>query len=167
LRGTDEEYTEYVRARLPQWRRVGYLMTGDWDRGDEVVQRTLVELYQKWDRARRADNLDAFVRTMLLRRFLDERRGRWAGVRLAAEVPDPGTAAAPDPGERMALVAALRRLPARQRAAIVLRYLLDLDVAATAVALRCAEGTVKSQTARGLATLRQIMTVAAITGERG
>jgi RNA polymerase sigma-70 factor (sigma-E family) len=168
LGDTDTEYTEFVRARLPQWRRIGFLMTGDWDRGDDVVQRTLVELYEKWGRARRADNLDGFVRTMLMRRFLDERRRGWARVRLVSHLPDRAGPGQPDAGDRLALVAALRQLPPRQRAVLVLRYLVDLDVESTAAALDCAPGTVKSQTARGLATLRQIMAaVAAADRNRG
>ncbi|MET8119375.1 hypothetical protein [Micromonospora sp. NPDC005189] len=70
----DDEYTEYVRSRMVQWRRTAYLMCGDWDRGDDILQRVLTELYRSWARARQAHHLDALVRTMLLRRLIDERR---------------------------------------------------------------------------------------------
>jgi RNA polymerase sigma-70 factor (sigma-E family) len=153
---SSDEYTEFVRARLPQWRRVAYLMSGDWDRGDDVLQRVLAELYEKWPRARRADNPDGLARVMLMRRLLDERRRGWARVRLSATLPERPVVD-PDPLDRIAMTQALRELPARQRAVLVLRYLMDLDVAATAEAMGCSEGTVKSQASRGLANLRRVL----------
>ena len=153
----DAEYTDFVRVRLSYWRRTAYLMCGDWDRGDDVVQRTLTELYRKWPRARRADNLDALVRTMLLRRTIEERRLGWSRVRLSAELPEPSAPAGPDPSERLTLMTALRRIAPRQRAVLVLRFFQDLTVEDTAAALGCSEGTVKSQTSKGLATLRRLL----------
>ncbi|MEO3771398.1 SigE family RNA polymerase sigma factor [Micromonospora sp. B9E7] len=153
----DDEYTEYVRSRMLQWRRTAYLMCGDWDRGDDILQRVLTELYRNWARVRQADHLDALVRTMLLRRLIDERRLRWARVRLGTALPDVSTPAT-DPTDRITLVGALRQVPPRQRAALVLRYFQDLSVEETAQAMGCSTGTVKSQTAKGLATLRTLLT---------
>ncbi|MCG5470582.1 SigE family RNA polymerase sigma factor [Micromonospora sp. LAH09] len=153
----DDEYTEYVRSRMVQWRRTAYLMCGDWDRGDDILQRVLTELYRNWARVRQADHPDALVRTMLLRRLIDERRLRWARVRLGTALPDVA-AAATDPTDRITLVGALRQVPPRQRAALVLRYFQDLSVEETARAMGCTTGTVKSQTAKGLATLRTLLT---------
>ncbi|GAB3969029.1 SigE family RNA polymerase sigma factor [Plantactinospora veratri] len=107
----DAAYTEYVRSRMTQWRRTAYLMCGDWDRGDDIVQRVLTELYRKWARLRRADSLDGLVRTMLLRRLLEERRLGWSRVRLGTELPERTATPEADPGERLALVAALRQVP--------------------------------------------------------
>ncbi|MEV4655169.1 SigE family RNA polymerase sigma factor [Micromonospora sp. NPDC049301] len=155
--GADDEYTEYIRARMVQWRRTAYLMCGDWDRGDDILQRVLTDLYRTWARARRADHLDALVRTMLLRRLIDERRLRWSRVRLGAALPERATSAA-DPTDRITLVDALRQVPPRQRAVLVLRYFQDLSVEETARAMGCTTGTVKSQAAKGLATLRALLT---------
>ena len=153
----DAEYVEYVRARMGQFRRAAFLMCGDWDRGDDVVQRVLTELYRKWHRLRRADSVDAVVRTMLWRRLADERRLGWAvRVRIGAAVPEVA-APDPDPDVRLTLVAALRSVPPRQRAVLVLRYFQDLTVEETASALGCAPGTVKSQASKGLATLRRVL----------
>lgn len=153
----DQEYTEYVRAGLSQWRRTAYLMCGDWHQGDDIVQRVLTELYRNWPRARRADNLNALVRTMLLRRLIDDRRRSWARVLLTGWLPDRPAPPAPDPADQVALMAALRQIAPRQRAVLVLRFFQDLTVEETAEALNCAPGTVKSQTAKGLATLRKLL----------
>ncbi|MGW0432277.1 SigE family RNA polymerase sigma factor [Micromonospora sp. NPDC003197] len=154
----DEEYTEYVRATMDRWRRVAYLMAGDWDRGDDVLQQVLTELYRKWSRARKADSIDALVRTMLLRRFIDGQRLGWARVRLGTELPDRAAATTgADPTDRLDLVTALRQVAPRQRAVLVLRYFHDLSVEETAQTLNCSPGTVKSQTSKGLATLRRLL----------
>ena len=152
----DAEYVEYVRARMDQFRRAAFLMCGDWDRGDDIVQRVLTELYRKWHRLGRADSVDAMVRTMLWRRLVDERRLGWGRVRIGAPVPEV-TARESDPVERLTLVAALRSLPPRQRAVLVLRYFQDLTVEDTAAALGCAPGTVKSQASKGLTALRRVL----------
>jgi RNA polymerase sigma factor (sigma-70 family) len=67
------------------------------------------------------------------------------------------TGSPPDPAETVTVHAAIARLNPRQRAAVVLRYLDDLDLATTATALRCSEGTVKKLTARGLARLKTLL----------
>ena len=152
-----DDYTEYVRSRLNQLRRAAYLLCGDWDRGDDVVQKVLTDLYVCWSRASRVENLDSYVRTMLFRRFLDERRlGWWRRVRLSetlAEIP----IAEPDTAARIDVRAALALVPPRQRAVLVLRYFHDQSVEQTAETLRCSPGTVKSQTSRGLAALRRLL----------
>ncbi|MFD0784642.1 SigE family RNA polymerase sigma factor [Micromonospora azadirachtae] len=157
----DAEYTDFVRGRMRQWRRTAYLMCGDWDRGDDILQRVLTELYRNWARARQAEHADALVRTMLLRRLLDERRLRWSRVMLSAALPERRTEPA-DPTERLTLITALRKVPPRQRAVLVLRYFQDLSVEDTARALGCSAGTVKSQAAKGLATLRAVLDTAPV-----
>ncbi|MFG1916091.1 SigE family RNA polymerase sigma factor [Micromonospora sp. NPDC048898] len=153
----DAEYTECVRVGLAQWRRTAYLMCGDWHQGDDIVQRVLTELYRNWPRARRADSLNALVRTMLMRRLIDERRRGWARVLITDLLPERPAPTAPDATVRLDLVTALRQVAPRQRAVLVLRFFQDLSVEETAQALGCAPGTVKSQTAKGLATLRGLL----------
>lgn len=160
----EREYVQYVEARLPALRRTAYLLTGDEHRADDTVQQALTLLYVRWRRARQADHLDGYVRRMVVNAFLEERRRGWARVRLLGELPDrPDRPGGPpdEPEDRQVLHAALLSVPPRQRAALVLRFLHDLSVGEVAEILGCSEGTVKSQTARGLATLRQQLGVAA------
>nr|WP_241562850.1 SigE family RNA polymerase sigma factor [Micromonospora costi] len=154
--GADAEFTDFVGSRMAHWRRTAFLMCGDWDRGDDILQRVLTELYRNWTRARRAEHPDALVRTMLLRRLLDDRRLRWTRVVLGATLPERQTEPV-DPTERITLVGALRQVPPRQRAVLVLRYFQDLSVEETARALGCSTGTVKSQAAKGLNALRALL----------
>ncbi|TYB69253.1 SigE family RNA polymerase sigma factor [Nonomuraea sp. PA05] len=153
----DEEYTTYVRGRLSWLRKIAYSLCQDWHRADDLVQTAITRLYVKWRRARAADDLDAYVRVVLIRVFLAEQRKGWfSRVRLA-----PATSHQPvEHGDRdtaMDLRRALAAVPPRQRATLVLRFHCDLSVEQTAHALGCSTGTVKSQTARGLATLRAML----------
>jgi RNA polymerase sigma-70 factor (sigma-E family) len=155
--GPEKDYTEYVAARIPALRRLAFLLAGDEHRADDLVQQTITTLYLKWRRASAADHLDAYVRTMLVRTFLDERRLAWARVRLFRQAPEPPPV---DPGgleERQVVRAALGRLPRRQQAVLVLRFFYDLPVDEVATTLGCSTGTVKSHTSRGLATLRRLL----------
>lgn len=154
----ERAYTEYVSARLPALRRIAHLLCKDFHRADDVVQTTLTKLYVHWRRARAADDLDRYVHTMLVRCFLNEQRLEWTRVRLSGsphETPGlPPAAGVPDIETRTVVHTALLRVPARQRAVLVLRYLCDLPVAEVAGILGCSEGNVKSQSARGLTRLR-------------
>ena len=156
--GSEAEYVEYVTARIPALRRLAYLLAGDEHRADDLVQQTITTLYVKWRRACTATHLDGYVRTMLVRTYLDERRLAWARVRLLSEAPESST---PDSGtgveDRQVLRAALAQVPRRQQAVLVLRFLYDLPVDEVAATLGCSSGTVKSQTSRGLAALRRLL----------
>jgi RNA polymerase sigma-70 factor (sigma-E family) len=151
----EREYVEYVSAHLGRMRRVAYLLCGDFDRADDIVQATVERLYVRWRQVRGAGNVDAYVHTVLVRVFLAERRRLWSRVRLMDEPPDRPAPAGQPADERIAVRAALRMLPRRQQAVLVLRFLCDLPVADVAEILGCAPGTVKSQTSDGLATLRR------------
>jgi RNA polymerase sigma-70 factor (sigma-E family) len=156
---SDREYTEYVSARLSRLHHTAYLLCGDGHRADDIVQASLIDLYRQWRRATTVDNLDAYLHRILVRRYLDERRRGWSRVVLTGSTPDQPAPAGIDPAERDAVTAALRTLPKGQRAVLVLRYFCDLSVEATAEALGCSTGNVKSQCARGLAALREAMGV--------
>jgi RNA polymerase sigma-70 factor (sigma-E family) len=153
----EREYVEYVKARLPALRRVAYQLTGDAHRGDDVVQQAITRLYTRWRRAREANNLDAYMHTLLVRVFLDEKRLRWSRVSLVEALPDRPTAPPPDREDRAVLLAALAQVPPRQRAVLVLRFLADRPVDEVATILGCTPGTVKSQTSHGLAALRRLL----------
>jgi RNA polymerase sigma-70 factor (sigma-E family) len=163
----DGDFSAYAAARLGALRRSAYLLCGDWHKAEDIAQTTLVKLYVAWARVRRAESIDAYARATLARVYLDDGRRRWRGERPTGNLPDT---AVPDPSgassQRLDLARALARLPPRMRAVIVLRCWDDLSIAETARALDCSEGTVKSQTSRGLAVLRQLLDRPAATATR-
>ena len=156
MTGRDEEFRDYVTARLEPLRRTAYLLCRDWHTADDLVSITLSKLYRNWARALGADNLDAYVRGMLTNAWLDERRRPWRRERSTDDVPDRVdlTAGEPAVGEREMLLEMLGRLAPRRRAVVVLRFYCDLSVEETAQILGVSTGTVKSQAARALETLR-------------
>ena len=154
---SDAGYLSYVNGRLTAMRRIAHLLCGDPDQADDLVQETITKLYARWPRVSQADNVDAYVHTMIVRAFLDEKRRGWWRVGLFASTPDRVTAPQPPVEERTMLRAALTRVPARQRAVLVLRFMCDLPIAEVAEILGCSPGTVKSQTSHGLSRLRQIL----------
>ena len=77
MSGPQVDYVEYVEGRLAWLRRLAYLLCQDWHEADDLVQATLTRLYTYWPRAARMDNIDAYVRTILVRTFLSERRSAW------------------------------------------------------------------------------------------
>jgi RNA polymerase sigma-70 factor (sigma-E family) len=155
--GSEKEYIEYVSARVPALRRLAFLLAGDDHRADDLVQQTITTLFLKWRRANAAEHLDAYVRTMLVRSFVDERRLSWAKVRLFRHAPEPPPLEPSAVEDRLVVRAALARLPRRQQAVLVLRFFYDLPVDEVAATLGCTSGTVKSHTSRGLATLRRLL----------
>ncbi len=74
----EAEYTEYVQARLGWLRRTAYLLCQDWQGADDLAQKAITRLYTHWGRAGKAASLDAYVRGILVKAFLDERRSAWA-----------------------------------------------------------------------------------------
>jgi RNA polymerase sigma-70 factor (sigma-E family) len=154
----DDEFTAYVGARARLLRRSAYLLCGDWHRAEDLAQSALTKVYLGWSKVSRADNIDGYVRTVLVRTYLDEERRRWRKEQPTGESVDGVRAdPSPDSDQRLDLLAALNTLPPRQRAAVVLRCWEDLPIAEVARALDCSEGTVKSQTSRGLAALRAVL----------
>ncbi|MGI5246034.1 SigE family RNA polymerase sigma factor [Dactylosporangium sp. CA-139066] len=153
----EQEFVEYVRARMPSLRRLAYRLCGQWAAADDLVQECLVALYRHWGRASAAESVDAYVRAILVHAYLAERRRPWSRrVQPIAEAPD--TVVTPAPVEhRLDVRAALAALTRGQRAVLVLRYWEDLDVAQTAAALGCSPGTVKSQTSYAMAALRRLL----------
>ena len=147
-------YREYVAGRMDQLRRTAYLLCGDWHTADDLVSTVLVKLLRHWRRVSTVDNLDAYVRRMLMRAWLDERRRPWRREHARERVPDRAVESAYDLADRITVLDLLAELPARRRAVLVLRFFCDLSVEETAEALGCATGTVKSQTARALDVLR-------------
>ncbi|WP_405862006.1 SigE family RNA polymerase sigma factor [Streptomyces sp. NBC_01515] len=157
-RGVGLDFDDFARSRQAHLRRTAHLLCGDWHLAEDLTQTALAKLYAVWRRVRQLESPDGYARRVLYRTFIDEtRRRRWW------ERPGAGTdqaevmAPASDPDLRLTLLDALRQLPPRGRAVLVLRFWEDQSVEATAAALGCSVGTVKSQTSRGLGTLRTIL----------
>lgn len=158
----EEDFLTYVADRMDRWRRSAYLLCQDWHTADDIVSVTVTKLFRDWRRAGRADNRDAYAQKILTRSFLDELRRPWRRESPWADPaagPVPVTAAhgwTDDVTEREALATLLSSLGPRQRAVIVLRFYLDYSVGETAKLLDISEGTVKSQSARGLEAVRTL-----------
>lgn len=149
-------FRAYASSHRAALRRTAFLLCGDWHQADDLVQTTLVKLFVAWPRMRTADRPESYARRTLVRCFLDERRRPWRRERPVEHMADqPAGADASD--ARIDVRAALDQLPVRQRATVLLRYWADATVAETADALGCSEGTVKSQTARALTSLRGLL----------
>ncbi len=153
----DADFREFARARALLLRRTAYLLCGDWHFAEDLVQNTLVKLYRVWPKITRRGPVDNYARQVLLRCWLDEQRRPWRRrERRDGVVPDQPVSA-PETGISGPLLRALAEVPPKQRAAVVLRYCADLPAAEVADVLRCSEGTVRSQAARGLETLRGVL----------
>ncbi|HTZ93587.1 MAG TPA: SigE family RNA polymerase sigma factor [Streptosporangiaceae bacterium] len=162
----DQEFADYIAVRLEALRRLAFLLCQDWHRADDLAQAAAIKAYTHWARAERADNTDAYVNAILVREFLHERRTGWARRVRLTEPPEIMTSAADQDGS-LDLRAAVAALPPRQRSVLVLRFYCDLTVYQTADALGCTTGTVKSQTAKALDSLRRAMGGAAQAGPGG
>jgi RNA polymerase sigma-70 factor (sigma-E family) len=162
MRQADEEsFRRFAVAHAGKLRRSAYLLCGDWHFAEDLMQNTLIKIYRSWSRVQKDESLANYGRTVLLRTWLDEKRRPWRrSEQTAAAVPERSDDAR-GPGDSPERLWAqdlvhqgLLRLPPRQRAVLVLRYFEQLSVAEAAAVMRCTEGTVKSQTARGLDALR-------------
>lgn len=158
----DAEFADYVATRLTSLRRLAIVLCHDWYRADDLVQAAITKLYVHWPKARAADNIDAYVRAILVREFVTERGSSWVRrVTLTSQLPEDTAAVGPDAETSLDLRAAIASLPPRQRAVLVLRFYCDLPVDEAASVLQCAPGTIKSQTAKALGALRTALGPAA------
>ena len=154
-RSDENAYREYVIGRMEVMRRTAYLLCKDWHTADDLVSITISKLYRHWSRVGRLPGIDAYVRKVLLRTWLDEKRRPWhRREQVTEELPELTTTTEYAVVSRAQLLDLLDGLPPRRRAAVVLRLYHDLSVEETAEILGCSVGTVKSQTARGLDVLR-------------
>ena len=154
MAGDDKEFLDFFADQFWPLRRIGFLLTGDWDQAEELAQEAMARTFAAWSRIRGYDRPAAYARKVLvnrhrslLRRAVVEARHTLTSRPQEWHEPDFG-------GDDLVLWQALRQLAARQRAAIVLRYYLDLPEAEVARLLGVPVGTVKSLVHRGLARLR-------------
>jgi RNA polymerase sigma-70 factor (sigma-E family) len=159
--GTDE-FATFARAQQGRLRRLAFLLCGDWHDAQDLAQTALLNLCLHWNRVRRADAVDAYAHKVLIHAYLSDRkkyqRDRARATDFGANAVRDFTSRPPEQPElRMMLLAALDKLAPRGRAVLVLRFWEDLSVEATAAALGCSTGNVKSQTSRALARLREVL----------
>jgi RNA polymerase sigma-70 factor (sigma-E family) len=146
-------YCEFFAARQRSFMRTAYAMLGSWTAAEDATQQTFTALYTKWPRIS-PDRIEAYARRVLVNTCIGIYRQRSREI-LRGEVPERGVREEHD--ERLALLAALTQLTARDRAVLALRFLDDLPVAEVALILDVPEGTVKSQTSRALGRLQTVL----------
>ncbi len=149
------EFTSFVLGSQPALRRTAFLMCGDWTLASDFVQEAFIRVYRHWPRLRGDAEARSYARKAVISVVIDAKRRRSSTEVPVDQVRDVG---GPDDAERSVdrelLTRCLAQVPARQRACLVLRYYDDLSVSEVATVLGVSDGTVKSQTARGLATLQ-------------
>jgi RNA polymerase sigma-70 factor (sigma-E family) len=150
---TASSFDEFVASRGDALWRSAWLLTGDNHLAEDLVQTALGKSWPAWERVSATGSFEAYVRRVMYTTYVAWWRRRWNGERPTDDVPERSETSA-TPELRHDLVRALASLPKGQRAAVVLRYFEDLSERQTAEVLGCTVGTVKSQTARGLAALR-------------
>ncbi|GAB3068982.1 SigE family RNA polymerase sigma factor [Micromonospora schwarzwaldensis] len=151
----DEQFRLFVQRQWGPLLRTAYLLTGDRGTAEDLTQSALEKTHRRWERILRRDAPEVYVRRVMVNTAIS-----WRRRRRPLEVPLLTSDGAPTPDayarveERQLLLTALRRLPPRTQAVLVLRYFEDLSEADTARVLGCSVGSVKSQASRGLARLR-------------
>ena len=156
-----EAVTTLYQAHALGLIRLAVVMLGDRPAAEDVVQEAFCGLYRRWHGLSDPGKALSYVRSSVINgcRSVLRRRRRQAGL-------DPSTGDPPDESaearalideEHRQVLAAIRRLPARQREVLVLRFYLDLDEEEIAASMRISRGTVKSTTSRALAALGRIL----------
>ncbi|MDT0389287.1 MULTISPECIES: SigE family RNA polymerase sigma factor [Streptomyces] len=153
-------FSSYVRARQPVLLRTARSLTGNPSDAEDLLQTALAKTYVAWERIEDHRALDGYVRRALLNTRTSQWRKRKVDEFACDELPEPDpVTGTDDPAEQQALRdamwRAIMRLPARQRAMVVLRYYEDLSEAQTAEVLGVSVGTVKSAVSRALGKLRE------------
>jgi RNA polymerase sigma-70 factor (sigma-E family) len=148
-------FSDLVTARSPALLRTAYLVVGDHQLAQDLLQEALVKVYVAWPRLRDVTKAEAYVRRTIVTTAISWRRRRSFHERPIDAFPDVYDS---DQAERLAAHDVMWKhvcsLPPKQRAALVLRYYEDLSEADTAEALGCSVGTVKSQVSEALGKLR-------------
>lgn len=164
MTGTPPTFEDFMAARWGPLFRTAYLLTGDRHDAEELLQNALAKTCVKWDSIRDKGAADAYVRRTMLN--LAQRQWRNRGREVSSELlPEPSHDHLDARADHLALWAEVRKLPARMRATLVLRYFEDLSVEATARELGCSEGAVKSQTHHAIRRLRAALPSLELTEE--
>jgi RNA polymerase sigma-70 factor (sigma-E family) len=155
-----QQVTALYQAHALGLVRLAVLMVGDQQAAEDVVQDAFLGLYRRWPALRDPDRALSYARSSVLNGCRMVLRARSSRDKITLAVPDDiesaeATALLGEANREM--LTALRRLPARQREAVVLRYYLDMTEDQAAQAMRVSQGTVKSATSRGLAALGRLL----------
>jgi RNA polymerase sigma-70 factor (sigma-E family) len=156
MRRLDADFDDFVIGRSPALLRTAVLLVGDRHEAEDLLQTALLRLARHWSRA--VENPDAYVRRVIVNLACDHSRRRQRRPVQLGTVPDVPVEDSPRENHDE-LIRALRDLPERQRATVVLRFWEDLSVAETAALLGCTDGTVKSNTSKALAHLREAIEI--------
>ena len=156
----DADFAAYLAARQPSLMRTAYLLTGNRHDAEDLVQTAFAKLYLSWDKVRNHGSIDGYVRRILVNEHNSLWRRAWKKREHAADdsvlhgldKPHHDTY---DDGLGDAVWDVVQTLPRKARAVVVLRYYEEMSEAETAAVLGISVGTVKSQTSRALATLRE------------
>lgn len=148
------EFVEFYQATSPRTLRYAYGLTGDLAQAQDVVQEAYVRAWQRWRKLRGYDDAEAWLRLVVSRLVFDW--WRHLRVRRTAALTPPAPVGGPSE-ESVLVVAALKKLPDRQRKALAMHYLLDMPVAQIAADMEVSEGTVKSWLSRGRASLAVLL----------
>lgn len=151
------DFEAFVAARSGALWRSAWLLTGDAQRAEDLLQTALVKVWRRWSSISHEGAVEAYARRALVTTYTDWWRRRWTGEVPTEVLPERGETVADTDllGLRHDLLAALATLSRGQRAVVVLRYFEDMSEAETARVLGCSQGTVKSQLSRALAALRR------------
>ncbi|MCP2321965.1 RNA polymerase sigma-70 factor (sigma-E family) [Hamadaea flava] len=151
----EDGFREFVEARYVELLRIAYLLTGSAHEAEDLVQNALVRTMRAWSRV---DEPMPYVRRVMVNQHISAWRRFRRRELVTASPPDTAFADTADAvAQRHAVRDALRALPPRTRAVVVLRYLGDMSEAEVAAALGCSLGNVKSHASRGLARLRAVL----------
>ncbi|MFD3724839.1 SigE family RNA polymerase sigma factor [Streptomyces sp. NPDC058671] len=151
------EFRDFFERHYAELARLAHLLTGETDAADDLAADAMLALWHRWDRVRAADHPAAYARGVVANLVRTRIRGTVRERRRIAAFWDrrPDHTEGPDVPAVLDVRAALRALPFRKRACVVLRHAFDLSERDTALALGVSVGTVKSQTAKGMAELQR------------
>jgi RNA polymerase sigma-70 factor (sigma-E family) len=148
----DRRFEDIVRRSEARLRRIAFLMVGNWNDADDLTQAAFVRALRYKERICEVEAPEAYLKQILVRTCIDERRRRRVAEYATEELPETGTHDDAN-DEKWAVRAALAKVPLSQREILIMRFYADLSVAETAAVLGCSVGNVKSQTSRGLDAL--------------
>ena len=156
LTARDADFSSYMHARQASLLRTAYLLTGDRHTAEDLVQTAFAKLYLSWEKVQSRDSVDAYVRRILVNEHNSLWRRAWKRREHATdELPERPHLDHYDGGAQRELWDLVQTLPRKARAVLVLRYYEEMSEAETADVLGISVGTVKSQTSRALAALRE------------
>ena len=160
----DDAFRRFVVEQRRSLLRTAYLLTGDHGHAEDLVQTALLKTYRHWPRVSGRGDPTAYVRRVVVTTHTSWLRRLASTEQVMETLPDQPAPAGPDRDDE--LLAALRELPPRMRAVVVLRFFEDRSEAQTAALMGCSVGTVKTQTSRAMARLRDRVTPEREAGRR-